>query len=67
MKLERPFYVKEVMSRWAICPVDYRTREEAEAAAARAMDCDHALVLDCSNGPVGNLVAKYSKGRKVDW
>ena len=66
MKLEKPFYVEQKVSRFAMMAVDYRTLDEAESAAQRADDCDVALVWDCTNGPVGVLRAKYARGRKVE-
>lgn len=59
------FYVEEKVSRWGICPVSYRTLEDAEQAAARSMDCAEARVWDCSKSPVGTLVSVFRKGKKV--
>ncbi len=59
-KLEEPFYVERIGSRWARMAVSYRTLEAAiTAAKAGAADAMQTRAYDCTEGPVGKLVATF--------
>jgi len=67
VKLEKPFYVENIGSRWTSIPTDYRTLAEAENAAAHfSRDAMESRVFDCTAGPIGVLVSVYCRGVRKD-
>jgi hypothetical protein len=61
------FFVEEKLSRWARQAVVYRDLSLAmgQAAVASKGECAHVLVWDCTEAPVGVLVAKFVDGKEV--
>lgn len=60
------YYTEAKGHRWAFVPVAYKSLDDAKREAKRTShECSHVLVWDCTDSPVGALVAKFVLGAEV--